>query len=480
MNIQPTQQKSKWLRFFQIFVIIFLLFSFLFVFMLTKQANEPSSFQLDQHGQKIGSGATEFKIYQNQVYVSVPSNGEYLIAEADKNSIRTLAEGDYSARQIAVDQKQVFCGNLILKGLNPAKVYSLGDGYLSDGQTTWYCSPSTERNTELNPVQEIWQIILYNFGLGKKPQTYLYTFYQLKNGAKPYQLIESNVVSNGENTYAKGKLIDGAKGGQLRYINSFSDDLSDMRPSHRYSADGLNVYYQDQRVPVKDHAQLLSFDFDGGLDSEFLYAPLEQLFYYHTQPFPKQHAPYQILNRDSKHANDPLFLSQDGIWFYNRTKEEPVRAGDNPFKSKFIQLAPDVYHNGQDTYYLGIYDHVVRSGRGSKTCYRSTVLYRLANTPLKKWQKIGDVRYGGMWSSGTVWKNGQHYYYFDEFGQGQLINQAVYLIPSQKALQTILNPSQSTDDIRAYKRNGMIVQLDSEEAVQAKYAERFCLSNLWN
>ena len=108
MNIQPTQQKSKWLRFFQIFVIIFLLFSFLFVFMLTKQANEPSSFQLDQHGQKIGSGATEFKIYQNQVYVSVPSNGEYLIAEADKNSIRTLAEGDYPARQIAVDQSRSF------------------------------------------------------------------------------------------------------------------------------------------------------------------------------------------------------------------------------------------------------------------------------------------------------------------------------------------------------------------------------------
>lgn len=479
MNTQSSTQQ-KIIKFIQIFLGGFLALSLIIMFGLIQKTDTPSSFEMDQQSKKIGSGVTEFKIYQNQVYVAVPSNGEYLIPEADPQSIRTLGERDYSTRQIALDQKNVYCGNLILKGLNPKTLQSIGDGYLTDGQSTWYCSFATIRNPDLSMLTEIWQTILYNLGFTAKPQTYLYPFNQLKNATQPYRLINSMVVSNGENTYAKGKLIQEAKGGKLRYINSMAEQGASVGTSSRYSADGVHVYYQDQRVPVKDHAQLLSFEFNAGPDAEFLYDALDELFYYHTQAFPKQNAPYEILNRSDDHAHDPLFLSKEGIWFYNRTDKEVVRAGDNPFQNKQIQLAPDVYHNGQDTYYLGINDKIVRSGRGSKVCYRSTTLFKIENTPLKAWEKVADVRYGGTWSSGTVWKNGARYFYFDEFGQGQSLDQAVYLIPNQKALQTILNPSQSTDDIRKFIRNGLIVQLDAKKAIQAKYDQDFCLSNLWS
>ena len=458
------------------------LLCFLFIYVLLKSPDELSAYELDQRSQKVGSGPTEFKIYNNKVYVSVPSNGAYVIPQADAQSMANIpvnaknSQSVYAIRQLAMDKNHVYCGNIILRDIHPQKVRSIGDGYITDGKITYFCSQGTERNDQLNPVQEVWQIILYNFGMGAKPQSYLYPFFKLDAGEKPYVLIRDGIVSNGEKTYLRGKLIAEAQGGSLRYLQSFSSSSDELYDSTRYTADGRHVYYQNQIIPIQDEPELLTFGFDSSMESEFLYDPQKKNFYYHQYKFPEKNAPYKILNKTSEHAHDPLFISPKGIWFYNRDDEELQKVGKNPFRSKFVQLAPDVYHNGIDTFYMGSYDKVIRSRQGYKTCYRSTVLYRLKNVPVNQWRKIGDVRYGGgTWSSGTIWKNGNQYYYFDEFGQGQGLNQSVYLIKDAAALQIIMNPAQSTDDIRGYRHNGTFIEPKADKAVKAKYDQRFCL-----
>lgn len=479
MQYSPDRQQ-KFARLILIWLMLLIALFFMFMMLFSHNRDDVSSYDLDHNGQKIGNGPSEYKIYQNQVYVSVPSNGDYSIPEADPQSIRMFSM-DYAFRQTAVDKSHVYCGNLILSGIQPQNVRAIGDGYLTDGKVTYYCSPGTERNPQLGALQEVWRLILYQLGVGKKPQTYLYPSMKLDQDHAPYHIVARGIASNQEKTYFRGKLVDQANGSNIRYLPSFSEDLDRLRDSTNYIADGQHVYYKNLRVPIQDYTQLMVFDFGSSEESEFLYDVQKRNFYYHQYQFPLQNAPYSTLNKNNHHAHDPLFLSKQGIWFYNREDQELQRAGDNPFQKKIVPLAQDVFHNGQDTFYLGMYDKVIRSGKGSKLCYRATVLYRLSNTPLQSWQKIADVRYGGgMWHSGSVWRNGSKYYYFDEFGTGQGFNQAVYLIQDEQALKTMLNVSQSTDDIRHYLSRHILKSPQAEPLLKAKYDKSFCLSSYFS
>ena len=67
----------------------------IFTVSLFLSGNEPNSYTIDNEGQKIGG---IFMRYKNRVYAGVPSNGDYLIKEADANSFR-LIDDSYKNRQ---------------------------------------------------------------------------------------------------------------------------------------------------------------------------------------------------------------------------------------------------------------------------------------------------------------------------------------------------------------------------------------------
>ncbi len=113
----PTEQQQKLKQIILVCCTLLITILCAFLFVPGNHSTELSSFELDQQGQKVGSGPTEFRIYNQQVYVAVPSNGHYVIPEADLKTIRMLSD-DIATRQIAVDQKHVYCGNMILKNLN--------------------------------------------------------------------------------------------------------------------------------------------------------------------------------------------------------------------------------------------------------------------------------------------------------------------------------------------------------------------------
>jgi hypothetical protein len=469
-------------RIAQVTILVACIFSVLFISTLLKSP-EPDWLDFNTNAQNISKdNPTDFKIYKNKVYVSVPSNGDYIIENADINSIRAFTKS-FNTPQIALDINHVYCGNLILPQLNPAKTVSIGDGYVTDGQLSYYCSPSSERNKELNPLDEVYQILKFNLGYGAKPQTYLYPFMALKQTTQPYTLKIDSVASNGTTTYFRGLEMADAQASSLRYLTEFTDQKSALRTSDDYMADGQSVYYDDIKLKLKDQPQLSSFKFDGSGEGYYLYEPSNQLFYYHQFAFDTKFAPYRLLNRNSDHAEDPLFLSPQGIFFYNRKINTLQKAGENPFKQKWIQLAPDVYHNGQDTFYLGIYNKIIKTRRGQRTSYRSTVLYQLPHTPLVEWKKISDIQYGHdfYWVAGSIWKNSDKYYYFDELGQGQLFNSAIYMIADQKTLKILQNKNKRMDDIRPLIDNNQLIAVpDAKIFAQAKVKVNYEFFDSWS
>ena len=120
-----------------ILVICAFLFSFSFIFRFSDSNSDdiPFTATTEKHG--------IFQKYNNQIYAAVPSNGDYLIPEADVQSFY-LPNNDYQYRQLGADKLYVYCGNILLKDVQPQQVKTIGDGYFTAGKDTWYCSPSTE------------------------------------------------------------------------------------------------------------------------------------------------------------------------------------------------------------------------------------------------------------------------------------------------------------------------------------------------
>jgi hypothetical protein len=238
-------------------------------------------------GQNIGG---IFIRYQHQVYASVPSNGYYLIRETDANSFR-LVDDNFRNRQFGVDKKHAYCGNLIVKDFNPSTAKSIGNDYFSDGKQTCYCASMSVRNQTLSIISELNQRILYGFGIGEKPQSYIYPFSMLEASRAPYRaVLNTDVVTNGTLSYYRGKILPQANSESLRQIPKLYND-GDIRESERYLADGQHVYYNNTRLALKDHSDLYAIVIDAQNQENYLIDPKEGMVYVNDIAFERQHSP---------------------------------------------------------------------------------------------------------------------------------------------------------------------------------------------
>ncbi len=451
-----------------LFVTVILATVIIWGFMSNK---EPSSFEVDNHSQDIGTTRSAFKIYKGQLLVAVPSGGYYSLAQADIPSLRLLSDA-YGARHIAVDKNHVYCGNHVIAELNPATTRVIDQGYLTDGKYSYYCSPTTEHNPDLSEIQEVWQEILYNFGWGDKPLRYWNPIVKLEHRDTPYTIQLDGIASNGSSTYFRGQLMPHAKAGNTLYaITEQARGRSQARLSEHYSSDGQHVYFDQRLLGLKSNPDLLAIRFS--LRDDFLFDAKTQNYYREDQAFPTENTPYQMLNPEDEHAYHALFLSPKGIYFYHQKDNKIKRAGDNPFHKELVRLGMDIYSDGQDTYFLSMEQKSVRSRHRRRLCWFATNLNRIENTPPESWQKLADVRYD-IWQKGTLWRNRDRIYYFDELGHGQLFNSAVYQVMDAASAQRLQESIKDTD-IRHMIREKKLVIPKVKDKIQAKENLRFCL-----
>ena len=401
--------------------------------------------------------------YKDKIYACVYGLF-YQLDNVDIGSFKVLDSMDYSDSCVAVDKNNVYFGNQIVSDLDPNKLYTVGNDYYSDGINSYFCLDTFEKTEDLANKSKIRQYIEYYFFKGEKPQEYSYPFKKVET-TKTLKAIEDlrYLASDGEKVYYKGELIKDADLDTLKAVSKYNDD---------YFYDKNNVYYKTKTLDLSSNENLDLVSVEQG-ERIYLYDEINGNVSLEEYVFNKKYIPYQVLGIDSGHVKDLMFVSKDGIFFYNFETKEQERVGDNIFKGKVENILSSVISDDKNIYYLQSYN--IYKKKRTKHGYRDILVSKnigiFSLGEKKNWEKIKDIDSG---TTGQVWRKGNKYYYFDDLGVDQLIDDVVYEIKDNRTLEKLLDIKYiSTDEIREFVRDKKLIAFKGEEVTTAsiKYKE---------
>ena len=444
---------------FLLIIIIFTLYEFFFIFKI--KSNYDFNQKILNNGQKYEKSV--YIKYKDKIYACVYGES-YQLDNVDIGSFKVLDSMDYSDSYVAVDKNNVYFGNQIVSDLDPNKLYTVGNDYYSDGINSYFCLDTFEKNEDLANKSKIRQYIKYYFFKGEKPQEYSYPFKKVET-TKTLKAIQDlrYLASDGEKVYYKGELIENADLDTLKAVDQYNDN---------YFYDKKNVYYKTKTLDLSSNENLTLVSVEQG-ERIYLYDELNGNVSLEEYIFDKKYIPYQILGIGSAHVKDLLFVSKDGIFFYNPETKEQERAGDNIFKGKVENILSSVISDDKNIYYLHSYDVLRKRRRSSRHAHilvsKNIGIFSLGEK--KDWEKIKDIDSG---TTGQVWKKGNKYYYFDDLGVSQAIDDVIYEIKDNRTLEKLLDIKYiSTDEIREFVRDKKLIAFKGEEVTTAsiKYKE---------
>ena len=440
-----------------VFAMLIIFYLFFFIFNIA----DDNSYEIEQNGEKYGK--SEFIKYQGEIYVPVPSGGLYTLTDVDVESFKALDSGGYIERIVGLDKNHVYFGNIPIPDLNPDTFYSIGNGYYSDGRNTYFCSASSERNTELSKLTEVIQMLTYSKSKSKKTQSYIYPYKKIETDKK-LKPIENLYffATDGEKVYYKGEVLENADLSTLENIDGYNE----------YFADKVNVYYKSKLLPIKNSGKLRVVSSEQGDD--FLYDEVNGYVFIEDYSFDREKAPYKVIGNEGNHLYNLIFINNEGIYYYDNQEKKQKRAGDNIFIGNIEEISPNVFSDDENIYYLYAYD--VRSATRSsanKLISRNTEIYFLDKK--EDWQKVSDIQNG---HAGAIWKKGDIYYYFDNFGIFQLIDDTVYQISDKETVEYLLNNNTGPSSIRKFIENNKLIAVNGEEKVkiEVKYDDSITIS----
>ena len=459
-NVNEIEYYNSFTKIFKkIFIIIISILMVFNLFGAISLYKMKSEYNLNQNilnnGQKYEKSI--YIKYEGKIYCN--SFGDiYQLKDVDIDSFKTFDTGDYRDNYIATDKNNVYLGNNIIPDLNPNRLKSLGSNYYSDGVNYYFLSDEYIQNEDIST----WSILKEYIIHFKKKQLYFYPFKKIET-TKALKGIEDfrYLASDGDKVYYKGELIENADLDTLKAVGKYNDD---------YFYDKNNIYYKTKTLDFSSNENL-SLVRQG--ERTYLYDGLNGNVSLEEYIFDKKYIPYQVLGIDSAHVKDLLFVSKDGIFFYNSETKEQERAGDNIFKGKVENILSSVISDDKNIYYLHSYD-VLRKRRPSSHHAHILVSKNIGIFSLgekKDWEKIKDIDSG---TTGQVWKKGNKYYYFDDLGVSQAIDDVIYEIKDNRTLEKLLDIKYiSTDEIREFVRDKKLIAFKGEEVTTAsiKYKE---------
>ena len=436
-------------------IIVFTLFEVISLYKMKSEYNLNKN--ILNNGQKYEKSI--YIKYEGKIYCN--SFGDiYQLKDVDIDSFKTFDTGDYRDNYIAIDKNNVYLGNTIIPDLNPNRFKSLGSNYYSDGVNYYFLSDRYIQNEDIST----WSIVKEYIIHFKKKQLYFYPFKKIETtkalkGIKNFRYL----ASDGDKVYYKGELIENADLDTLKAVDGYNDD---------YFYDKNNIYYKTKALDFSSNENLSLVSVEQG-ERTYLYDGLNGNVSLEEYIFDKKYIPYQILGIDSAHVKDLLFVSKDGIFFYNPETKEQERAGDNIFKGKVENILSSVISDDKNIYYLHSYN-IYRKKRTKHGYIDILVSKNIGIFSLgekKDWEKIKDIHFGTV---GQVWRKGNKYYYFDDLGVYQLIDDVVYEIVDNASLKYLLETNNINDDtIREFVRDKKLIAFKGEEVSTAsiKYKE---------
>ena len=443
---------------FIIIVIIFFLLEFFFIFKM--RSDYYFNQEILENGQKYEKSI--YIRYKGKIYAYM-YGVSYQLDDVDIGSFKVIDSMDYFDNYIAVDKKFVYFGNISIPDLNPNTLNVIGNNYYSDGINSYFCLQFFKKNEALANKSKIRQYIEYYFFKGEKPQEYSYPFKKIETN-KNLKAVEnlSYFATDGEKVYYQGEVLENADLNTLRAVDRYKE----------YFADKENVYYKSKLLSLSSNEKLkvVRADQEG---EDYLFDGLNGNVFLEEYAFDKKYLPYKVLGEESNHIRDLLFVSKDGIFFYNLETKKQERAGDNIFIGEIKEINPNVISDDKNIYYLHSYN-MYRKKR-TKHGYRDILISKnigiFSLGEKKDWEKIKDIDSG---TTGQVWRKGNKYYYFDDLGVHQWIDDVVYEIVDNASLKYLLETNDIYGDtIREFVRDKKLIAFKGEEVTTAsiKYKE---------
>ncbi len=435
----------------KIVFIILTIFAILSSILFISKMGSSDSYEIEEKGERYGN--SEFIKYQGKISVAIPSGGRYILDDADINSFRTLNSKDRSTRIIGLDKNHVYFGNIAIPDLDPNKLEVIGNGYYTDGTTTYFCSPVSERNKNLSVPMEILQSLTYAFSKSKRAQDYIYPYRKVETDKKITVQDFSFFATDGEKVYYKGEVLENADLNTLKSVDGYNE----------YFADKENVYYQSKLLPIKNSGKLMVVSREQG--DKFLYDEANGYVFIEDYSFDREKAPYKVIGNNGNHLYNLVFVNNEGIYYYDNQKKKQLRAGDNIFVGNVEELSPNIFTDDENLYYFHAYEvrKRLKHSSGNVLASRNTVIYSLGKKDA--WEKVKDIRSGTI---GSIWKKGNKYYYFDNLGIFQLIDNAIYEIRDKETLEYLLNYNEGSGKIGEFIENEKLIKFKGEKKIEIR------------
>ena len=437
---------------FKIISAIILVIVFLIFLLVSSKTTSSDSYEIEEKGQRYGN--SEFIKYQEKISVAIPSGGRYILDDADINSFRTLNLEDRSTRIIGLDKNHVYFGNIAIPDLDPNKLEIIGNGYYTDGTNTYFCSAVSERNKNLSLPKKVFQSVIYAFSKTKKPQTYIYPYKKIDTNKRLKAISDFlSFATDGNNIYYEGEILENVDLSTLKAVD----------PYHEYFADKENVYYKSKLLPIKNSGKLKIVSSEQG--DEFLYDEANGYVFIENYSFDREKAPYKVIGNKGNHLYNLVFVNNEGIYYYDNQKKKQLRVGDNIFVGNVEEISPNIFTDDENIYYFHAYEvrKRLKHSSGNVLASRNTVIYSLGKKDA--WEKLKEIESGTV---GSIWKKGNKYYYFDNLGIFQLIDNAIYEIRDKETLEYLLNYNEGSDKIGEFIENEKLIKIEGEKKIEIR------------
>ena len=407
--------------------ICLILISLVIVFFVLRQLLDVDDtyVNIERSGQRIGNSI--FYKYDGKIYALVPSGGYYIVEDADVDSFSIInSENTYDSRVVGIDKNHVYFGNVKIEDLNPKEITNVGNGYYTDGKSTYFCSSLSERNDEISYISEIFGHLVHAFFKDKKPKSYIYPYHKLNTEKKISKI--NNLIyfaTDGDVLYYKGKALENADINTIKQVSNRGE----------YFCDKNNVYYRDELLPIKNSGELEVVSAEQGDD--LLYDKKSGEVFKGNFRFDEKSAPYKLIGNSSSHIHNLFFASNDGVYFYNQRKNKQVKIGENNFKRNIEFLDENVFCDEENIYFLNSFEKYIVRFRVPHIRRLYSRNSQIVSFDKKEgWEKVKDIQSNVI---GSIWTKNGKYYYFDNLGNSQLINDTVFEITDKEVLNELLS-----------------------------------------
>ena len=417
--------------------IVIVIFAFLMplgtIYYMGKVDN--NTYEIETNGKQYGK--SDFFEYQGKVYSFGLSGDMEVLKNVDIATFKALEIRDSHIRNIGLDRKFVYLGNIVIPDLNPNKLKVIGNGYYTDGTTSYFLSPFSE--------------------LDKKSSNYIYPYKKIENTKNLKALDNFELFAvDGDNVYYKGEILNNADLNTLEIIDKNAE----------YFADKENVYYKSNLLPIKNSGKLKIVSSEHG--DKFLYDEVNGYVFIEDYSFDREKAPYKVLGNNGTTLYNLIFIAKDGIYYYDNQKKQQLKAGDNIFIGNIEEISPNVFTDDKNIYYFSAYDVTTATKKSiGELISKNTDICYLDKK--EGWEKVADIKEGYV---ASIWKKEGKYYYFNNLGIFPFMDNTIYEISDKETLNYLLSKSDDkTDDIEELIKNEKLIAVSGEKkmTITVKY-----------